>query len=213
MPGRRTSRKTISSKDRLVNTREQRPNILIVCEGEKTEPSYFQDLAAFHKLSTVKAIGVGRVVLSLVEYAEEMQGRDGKKYDEIWCVFDKDDFPADQFDNAVAKASNHKFLRCAWSHEAFELWYVLHFRYLDTGVKRHQYIDQLDDELKAIGAPPYKKNTKEFYTFLGEGRRDQAIAFSRRLCDQFEEKVPCSQRNPATTVHILVERLLRLVPK
>jgi hypothetical protein len=212
MPGHKRRGRSISSRDRTVNTREQRKDILIVCEGEKTEPQYFQDLASFHKLSTVEIVGAGRVVLSLVEYAEELQGKNGKRYEEIWCVFDRDSFPADQFDNAVHKASNHKFLKCAWSNEAFELWYVLHFRYLDTGVHRHQYIGQLDDELKKINEKPYQKNTPGFYSLLGPERRDQAIAHAERLTDVHGDTCPCHQRNPTTTVHELVKRLLRLAP-
>ena len=36
------------SRDKKTDTKEQLPIILIVCEGERTEPNYFEQFEVFH---------------------------------------------------------------------------------------------------------------------------------------------------------------------
>ena len=46
--------------------------------------------------------------------------------------------------NLVNKAINDATandLKVAWSNEAFELWYLLHFIFLDTAITRKAYIE------------------------------------------------------------------------
>lgn len=85
--------------------KDKKPTILIVCEGKNTEPSYFRKF----KLSTitVEAIGEGYNTISLVERAGQLA--QNKDYDQIWCVFDKDDFPVSDFNNAIAIAEAQNF--------------------------------------------------------------------------------------------------------
>src|ERR1700741_1402449 len=67
----------------------ERPTILIVCEGENTEPSYFRQF----KLSsaTIKPVGEGYNTNSLVQRAIYLSKE--KHYDQVWCVFDADPKP------------------------------------------------------------------------------------------------------------------------
>jgi hypothetical protein len=53
MPKRRPPGRAVSSRDRATDFRATRERILIVCEGEKTEPNYFRALIAYHRLNTV----------------------------------------------------------------------------------------------------------------------------------------------------------------
>jgi hypothetical protein len=229
MPKRKPPGRAVSSRDRATDFRPTRERILIVCEGEKTEPNYFNALIRYHRLNTVfvdqgrqlevTVDGVGRVTRSLVEDAEQRQGRGVDGYHEIWCVFDKDSFPDDDFDNAVAKTRGHEFLRAAWSNEAFELWYVLHFEYLNTaptrgrGVVRNYYIERLHTLLRSLGRDRYHKNDESLYELLGASRRDQAVRNARRLLNEYPDGTACHACKPATTVHELVERLLSYAPE
>ncbi|WP_304969408.1 RloB family protein, partial [Romboutsia ilealis] len=46
-------------------------------------------------------------------------------------MYDKDDFPLDNFDNTQYSAEKRKEIRkyrVAWSNECIELWFVLHFQ-------------------------------------------------------------------------------------
>ena len=209
-------------RGKAVNNRGGRERILIVCEGEKTEPNYFKSLIAVHKLNTVAlevvVEGAGRVTQSLVTYAEELQKKaGGTPYKEIWCVFDKDSFPDADFDNAIAKTRNHPFLRAAWSNEAFELWYVLHFEYLNSapargGTPRAYYTDRLNHHAPLLGRQEYRKNDDTLYDALGMARLREARRNARKLLTTYDEATPCHDRKPATMVFELVERLLSYAP-
>jgi hypothetical protein len=217
-PGR-----AVTSRDRISDSRPQRQSILIVCEGEQTEPNYFQAIIDFHRLNTVilqvEVIGAGRGALSLTKYALDLQKKGVDRYAQIWCVFDKDDFKADAFDNAISRAEGHSFLRVAWSNEAFELWYVLHFQYLDAapgyaaGPARDYYKARLTDLLRPLGRAKYEKNDPTLYAALGPKRLQTAISFARRLQAFHPAGIPCHRCIPATTVHELVELLLSYAPE
>ena len=86
-------------KPRHVNRREPLQRFLIVCEGERTEPAYFQ---GFHVPSvvTVKVKGLAKDPLTLVEQSHKLRGKD--QYDQVWCVFDKDDVLPERFNRALA---------------------------------------------------------------------------------------------------------------
>jgi len=56
--------------------------------------------------------------LSLVNKALELR-KEGE-YDQVWCVFDKEDFPIDQFENIIHRA-NENGMQVAYSNQAFEL--------------------------------------------------------------------------------------------
>jgi hypothetical protein len=73
--------------------------MLIVCEDENTERVYFEQ---FHKLFNdllpsetvyIRAVGTGRNSLGVVNIIERnlLATEAGKKVDEVWAVFHKDD--------------------------------------------------------------------------------------------------------------------------
>lgn len=82
---------------------------------------------------------------SLVQEAidlKEKAARSGEPLNEIWCVFDRDSFPAQNFNRAFQLAKS-KNISVAWANEAFEIWYLLHFNYYDTGLSRAEYGERL----------------------------------------------------------------------
>jgi hypothetical protein len=200
-----------------------------VCEGGKTEPNYFAAMIRYHRLNTVSlddgrqldvsVHGAAGVTLSLVEYAEQQQRSEHERFHEIWCVFDQDDFPDDDFDNAIAKTRDHEFFRAAWSNEAFELWYVLHFQYLNSspagsgGTARAYYIDRLHELLQPLGRDKYQKNDGSLYELLGDDRRKDALRNARRLREEYPPGTPYHECKPSTTVDELVQRLLSYAPE
>ena len=62
--------------------------ILIVCEGEKTEPNYFTELKKALRLSNanVRICGRGSDPLSVVDFAIETF-RQEQEFDRVYCVF------------------------------------------------------------------------------------------------------------------------------
>ena len=220
MSQHRKAGRAATNRDRTVGDgpRPLRENILIVCEGRATEPNYFQAIIETHRLNTIErqidTFGVGRGALALTEYALSLQRTGKDRYAQIWCVFDKDDFPSADFDNAIVRAKNHNVLRVAWSNEAFELWYVLHFQYLDSatgyaaGKARDYYKARLTKLLQGLGHAKYEKNDPTLYALLKPDRLQTAIRYARRLQEFHNAETPYHQRQPGTTVHELVELLL-----
>ena len=105
--------------------RQLRDRVLILCGG-KTEEIYFNKFKQKYKgglnnvtvkVSTSKYSNP----IAIVDEAIALQDN----YDELWCVFDKDDFK--DFDDAIRKVSLYPKLNCAFSNEAIEYWFTLYF--------------------------------------------------------------------------------------
>ncbi len=219
---------------RRENSRPERVYILIVCEGERTEPLYFRSLAETLPPNSVQvtAEGIGDNTLSLVKRAFKIWhntglGNLGRIHDQLWVVFDRDSFPADQFDNAIKsceanskaasepgtavepsegeRARPEPSARAAWSNEAFELWYVLHFTDRVTAVPRKEF----KAELTRRFGEAYVKNDPEIYRKLQKlGDEAEAIRRAKRMHGEFTAaNQACSKSNPCTTVFQLVEEL------
>lgn len=183
--------------------------ILIVCEGEKTEPNYFKKFNIDQTKALVDVVGIGFVSLSLVQEALKMQEAAQKKdisYHQIWCVFDRDQGTntKENFNDAVQK-DGKKGIRCVYSNECIELWYWLHFCYCDTAFTADNYVEKLDKKLKQ----KYEKNATGMYEEL-LSLQPVAIRNAKKLLDKHSERDgrldPWNQ-NPSTTVFMLVEEL------
>lgn len=213
---RKTTKKhgPLVGSGREQGTRAQKVSFLIVCEGEKTEPNYFKALID-NRRSEVKEVnvkGCGCSTCQLINEAKKIQEKLEHErqvsFDRVWLVFDKDEFP--DFNKAIAKAKKEK-MNCAWSNQAFELWYVLHFQYLDTGVDRKQYIGMIEDKVRKASKSKtfkYKKNDVGFYQILHEhGNEDFAFKNAEKLRNRHKGKVDYAAHNPRTEVDLLVNEL------
>lgn len=197
----------------------QRRYYLIVCEGEETEPNYFEAIKRIlppAMISRVSITGTGRNTRSLVDYTQKLvdlrHKSDLPPYYKIWVVFDRDSFDPSDFDNAISmiesKSSASEKWQAAWSNEAFELWYILHFRSQAGGaLHRQEYQNILATEMDR----PYKKNAEDMFELL-KPNVVQAITRADTALRLQSGKPPHAQ-NPATTVHILVKELLSYLQK
>lgn len=188
---------------RKVDTREFKQRFLIVCEGSKTEPNYFRSFRV--PRDVVEVHGLGEDPSTLVRSATDLKNKDGDDYDQIWCVFDRDSWPLENFNNAISSATSQGF-RVAYSNEAFELWYILHFEYLNTGIPRKDYIHRLS--LLLVGQK-YQKNSETIYDELLD-KQPTAIRNAKKLLTEYDPHVPAKD-NPSTTVHLLVQELNRFI--
>lgn len=103
-------------QSRRVNTREPLQRFLIVCEGEKTEPAYFDGFRV--PSVTIEIAGLGKAPLTLVEQAIDRRSKG--QYDQVWCVFDRDDVPTERFNQALDLARRRR-IKVAYSNQAFDL--------------------------------------------------------------------------------------------
>lgn len=205
-------------RGRRFATRDLRRSFLIVCEGTVTEVRYFEAFPV-RKDVRVAVRGEGKNTTSLVEAAVEHAQRsvdDGAPFDEVWVVYDHDDFGADRFNRAaddirLLDATREESWHAAWSHEAFEVWYLLHFQFFDGRLHRHQIQKRLGELLeKHSRSDGYRKNDPRLYDLLLD-RQPAAIRRARRLAEQHRippyGDTPPAEANPSTQVYRLVEAL------
>jgi hypothetical protein len=189
---------------RLEKARELR-RFLIVCKRKKTEPNYFRKFPDNPEVyDCIDIHGTGYNTVSLVNEAIRLktEAQDKKKpYIEVWCVFDKDDYTVEHFKNAIILAGKNQ-INCAYSIEAFELWYLLHYNFYESALSREQYKEKLTELL----GKTYRKNSEEMYKLL-QKKQNIAIQNARKLFTLQYNK-PLTEQNPITTVFKLVERLL-----
>nr|WP_249268124.1 RloB family protein [Microcystis aeruginosa] len=196
---------------RQIKTRETRKKFLIVCEGEKTEVNYFKAFTVPKKIE-VTVRGEGKNSLSLVEKAIKMIDNLKKddSFDQIWCVFDKDNCSKEQFNQAEGLAKQ-KNIKIAYSNEAFEIWFILHFQYLDIATSRSEYLTILTNQMKKYGLlnkkEKYKKNREDMYEKLKPYQRTAITNAAKLIQDRDEAKKHPFDANPSTTVQELVQEL------
>ncbi|MGQ2984093.1 RloB family protein [Flavobacterium sp.] len=206
------------NKKRKENTKELRVYFLIICEGEKTEPNYFRSFKSnvMPFVYTIDAQGEGSNTLDLVNRTIKARDNSSQQYDSVWAVFDKDSFPSANFNSAIKLAEKNN-IKTGWTNEAFELWYLLHFQFRNTGMSRADYKKNLEAEVnkaikerskaKKVNPFIYEKNSENMYDILEKyGNQAQAIKWAAKLLSNFTCE-NYATHNPCTKIHLLVEEL------
>jgi hypothetical protein len=210
-------RKAKTEKDlaRKKASRASYDKVLIVCEGEKTEPNYFNELKDHYQLSTANVVVDGRSgsdPWSIYEYAQQCAAqakRDRDPYDKVFCVFDKDEHATYQKTvEAINGAKTNREFAAIVSVPCFEYWLLLHFNYTTQpfeAVGNKSSGDQVIHELKQY-LPAYEKADKGIFTQLR-----QSLSFAKANADRALKAANVNQTdNPSTWVHQLVDYLQNL---
>ncbi|MDN3355874.1 RloB family protein [Actinomadura sp. DC4] len=124
-----------SNLRRRRNSRPERPRVLIVTEGQLTEPQYFKGLARELKATGIEIYklditGVGRDPCRVVREAIIRAGlpriKKGSEdsYEHVWCVIDVDEHTT--LEKALMDAQEMS-IEVALSNPCFELWLLWHF--------------------------------------------------------------------------------------
>jgi RloB-like protein len=189
-------------------------SILIVCEGARTEPLYFEGLWKAIRLASVevRVVGQGAEIVGVVEEAihrrvererEAAESLTIVPFDEVWCVVDtecRNDNPS--WERGVDRARANG-LNLAWSNPCFEFWLLLHFELIGRSFAGYAAVRPF----LARHIKHYKKNTDCFDQLAP--RIPTAIDHSKRIHrSQWQDTPRSIDCNPATAVHELVERLL-----
>jgi hypothetical protein len=197
--------KTWVNYKRRSSTREIKQLILIVCQGEQTEPNYFRSfkVATAHIDIEFKHKDPKKLVDAALDLKKKNEKNKIIKYDQVWIVFDKDDFSDENFNEAINYAKING-INTAYSNQAFEIWYLLHFNFVESSISRKDYIIKLSEYLGF----PYEKNGKMYKRLLD--MQDRAIANAEELFKKhaLKNRTP-AKSDPSTTVHLLVKELNR----
>ena len=170
-------RKAKSAKglQRRAARRDPYAKVLIVCEGEKTEPRYFQDLRNHYGLNTanIEVCGeCGSDPNSVLQFAKQRYREEkdaGDAFDQVFCVFDKDAHANyDETLNVIAKAQPRNTFVAMNSVPCFEYWLLLHFVYSTrpySALPGNSAGNQVLSELKGY-LPDYEKGADNIFALL-----------------------------------------------
>lgn len=186
--------------------------VLIVCEGEKTEPHYFNGLKDHYGLNSanVEICGdCGSDPLSIIGHARQRYREEkdaGDAFDKVFCVFDKDAHAHYMQGIDVIRGATPKGVYVAiTSVPCFEYWLLLHFNYTtrpyDT-LPGNSSCNQVLTELRGY-MPDYAKGANDTFPAL-IGQLDFAKNNAARAIREAEAN---HTDNPTTRVHELVEFL------
>ncbi len=198
--------------------RKIRGRILIVCEGKETEPNYFSSFPKMDNVSVVTTGGKGspsQVVKKALELRDKAKQ---SPYDAVWAVFDKDNFT--DFKTAIDTAQG-KHIGCAWTNEAFELWFIYHFENPTSAISRNDYGSKIEAHVKQ-GAKKqklsqyqkfcYQKNDGNVRRTLLDcgGNEENAIKWAEKQAQEQRKwhGENWDKHNPCTMVYLLVKQLL-----
>lgn len=198
----------------------------IFCEGQQTEPLYFmgfkkliEDNPIYKDMVLIEIEPCQAETMRVIGMAERYVKKNKIQKGQIWCVYDKDSFPADDFNGVVNRAENlnkessQLQYHTAWSNECIEFWFLLHFAYYTANNHRGEYIAFLNDQFRELGIGKYQKNMKDIFDILTEkGNPKLAIRYARRIISDGKSKTP-AEIAPGTKVYELVEELVKYLPE
>ena len=197
----------------------------LFCEGKQTEPLYFKGFEKeiknnpiYKNLVFVKVEGLGKETLRVIYEAEKYVIDNKISGAQIWCIYDKDSFPADDFNtvseyaDALNKNQSKVEYHVAWSNQCIEYWFILHFDWYVSDNDRKYYRRYLHKKFAELGWKRYTKNNEELFHILSKyGSPKLAIQRAERRLQECEGKSDANSA-PATKVHLLVSQLARYLP-
>lgn len=195
-----------------IETKDPNKIILIVGEGQ-SEKLYFESFPVI--TLTVEAVNLrGQSKLKLIEATVNIISNSDKAYDEVWCVFDMDVKKGEKefadFDNAI-ESGKAKGFNIAYSNDAFELWFYLHYNFTDQNNNRQFYYQTLSD-LWNCNYEKVGKSYKFCQNIYGRLENDenasqeQAIKRADNLFKS-QSHLEYHNQNPVTLVYRLVNFL------
>ena len=210
-------------KKRNVEVLEPIERYYIFCDGEQTEPNYFEGFKKsieqnpiYKNKIHINIEGLGKETKRVICDAQKHIQDNKVKNAQVWCVYDKDSFPESDFNDVSEIArnltdANHSY-NVAWSNQCIEYWFILHFDYYQSNNDRKDYCKYLHTKFKKFGLQRYKKNNPELFNILHtHGNPKQAISNAKKQIAIFEGQTDASSA-PATKVHLLVEELSKYLP-
>lgn len=192
----------------------QRSKFIIITNGKESEKNYFEALRASHRsIFDIKVEFDNADPVSLVKRAI----RENDRSNQVWIVFDKDEFPSAAVYDAIREAHKHR-IGVAFSNAAFEVWLINHFRELRHEHTASELVKELDALLVREGySKGYSKSDSEVFKKRFVSRIDDAIQSSKislqKRKAEYDSAIhgshsyPYCDWNPCTTVHELVEAL------
>ena len=203
-------------------------SLLIVTEGQNTEPIYFKSLAAHWSLHphvvTIEPGGEG-IPKNLVDKALAIQSdrlkldKRGKlafnqfaRFDETWIVFDTEHAARQGQLNDGFKHAKSNGMKIAHSSPCFEFWLCLHYALQARPMNNSKEATSLLEKVARLRAGTYSKAAGPTRNLMEQLILHAAndVRNARILCGQQQgEPFP---PNPSTSVHELIVSMHEALP-
>ncbi|MDE1891958.1 MAG: RloB domain-containing protein [Betaproteobacteria bacterium] len=206
---------------RKAASRKSADRILIVCEGSKTEPQYFEEIRQELRLPTahIHVLGAinGNDPLSVVQYAENLflygdshRSLAPRVFDQIWVVFDRDEHHTyhaalERVNQLNLSMKNDIKLKVPFevvaSIPCFEIWLLLHYEEVLAPLSRSVVYQRLRRHI-----PNYQKGNSDLWK-LTNSHVQVAIERAIKLASL---KGRSDDDGPYTDVSFFIDRLRNL---
>lgn len=222
-------RKELSRSDfqRASKAINQRNSVIIASEDTESSVVYFRlilnDLMREKKITINSCVFAKHtsthptgVLNDLVKHKEK-DGSTYNDFDHSWIVIDRDNqwqagngHEEEDFNQALSEAEE-KGIKVAYSNDAFELWYLLHFNYENAVTPR----SDLNSKVKALFNNPKSLKSADFVKriyprLVGEPEKTAIRNAEKLLKMHLDNGTEPSNANPSTTIHNLVKLLRSL---
>ncbi|MCH9022221.1 MAG: RloB domain-containing protein [Planctomycetes bacterium] len=200
---------------RTRNVRPEKTTILIVGEGQETEPNYFDGLKREDEVSDKFAVTVKKghgispehVIREAIDHKKRAESR-GEIFDVVWCVLDVEGpEKRDSLKKAVPLARQNHITLCL-SNPCFEVWLLAHFEKRARAYNNCQMvIVQLNKHWMRVCNEDYQKNDENVYSRLAE-HTQTAIVNAKWVREiHFKDRENIAECNSATEVYKLIDYL------
>ena len=187
---------------------------LIVTEGTKTEPKYFNAIKeeinkSFKDRITLEVIGGGDNTINLFTKAKGIAEKSPNGFKHVWIVYDTDEFTKENInktkENCINNSTEETEYHAIWSNQCIELWFLLHFSFFQSDIDRKGYFPKLTVYLNSINAGDYAKDREDIYDIL-KPYLPQAIRYAEKLAKINQGRTP-SDSAPGTEVYQIINKL------
>jgi RloB-like protein len=193
--------------------RPPHPRVLIVTEGEKTEPQYFDEIRKKLRISAARIriadSDYGTEPRQIVDYAADLFREQERQFDKVFAVFDRDEHRT--YHDALQACARTKLrndqkkwvkFRAVPSNPCFELWLLLHCEDIHDLLHRNEIYRKLKQHI-----PDYEKAFPGTFERTHPALRD-AVIRAKRL--QARYRPEDDTEGPYTNVDTVVDLLLSM---
>lgn len=207
--------------ERKLGRRASYDRILIVSEGSKTEPNYFKEIRAAHRLQTASVevqpselgtepIQVVRYAKSLFEKGDRHKQIQPRVFEQVCAVFDRDNHRtyfdalklAESLDGKLRNDNKQPVsFKAVASVPSFELWLLLHYEDIQAPIHRDEVMERLKQHISG-----YEKGAGGAFATTRDGL-ETATQRAQALAAKFNAY---TDPEPFTAIHKLVTLLTTL---
>jgi hypothetical protein len=185
---------------------------IIAAEGYKTEANYFTELVNQYRenfnATNIHVEFIDRlesgdsdpnsVYQTINQFAQIAQIYGLKEnYDELWLIIDTDDYEnrRQSIINIVQQCNTNSLYKLGLSNPCFELWLILHFVDLETGIKDYISQENKDKTLKDyIEQQPIKRRSRICQDLLHRIHNNEHQPYYTKLIEYIPQAIPRAKK-------------------